>query len=534
MAKSGRVLSITRRDDEGSNSAVIKAANDYASRQITDPFAESYTFGSDGPAALPRTLRPPYDPQVLKLVPTQNNILLQCIAAMVTNCDLFGHDFDFIGEAEERESVEAQDELKRIKSLLENPNGKTSFKEIRRKLRNDFETFGYFYIEVGRNAIGEIAWFDHAPGETMRLCEIDETPVEVERQFMRGGEVEKITVREHFRPYVQQVGGKRIYFKEFGDPRDIHPETGREVSESLSEGEDYDPATTATEIIHFCNYTSGEPYGTPRWINNVIVAIGSRESDLVNLQFFKDNAIPAMAVLVSGGQLTEESIDALKDQFGATGLDAQNRVLVLEAKGDDLGGSTDDSPPVPTLKIQPLAHERQNDATFSEYDKDNRRKVRSSFRLPPIFVGESDDYTRATADASVDMANNQVFAPEREAFDDMVNHLLLSKEGQPPKYWRMKSKGAMIVSTEEILDALEILAELGAATPNLAIGVANQNFGLSIPDIEEDWGNQPFGLVKELIIADAIPKGDGFEKAFKSLQKVVSYVGKPKRKNRNA
>ena len=39
--------------------------------------------------------------------------------------------------------------------------------------------------------------------------------------------------------------------------------------------------------------------------------------------------------------------------------------------------------------------------------------VWSSFRLPPIFVGITSDYTRATASESREVAEEQVFEPER-------------------------------------------------------------------------------------------------------------------------
>ena len=41
--------------------------------------------------------------------------------------------------------------------------------------------------------------------------------------------------------------------------------------------------------------------------------------------------------------------------------------------------------------------------------KNNRDKIRSAFRLHPIYTGESQDYTRATADTARQVTEEQVF-----------------------------------------------------------------------------------------------------------------------------
>ena len=257
----------------------------------------------------------------------------------------------------------------------------------------------------------------------------------------------------------------------------------------------------ATEIHVEHLYNPGSPYGLPRWINQLPAIMGSRESELTNLQFFKDNAIPAMAVLVSGGHLTADSIDEIEELiYSVQGRDAVHRVMVLEAEGADKAVGPDKSLPAPRLEMKPLIHDRQSDALFQEYDKNNMAKVRSSFRLPPIFIGRSEDLTHATASSSLVMAESQVFGPERNKVDDFFNFVILSdKNGRPPAYWWFRSNPPRIVDPASMIDALETFDALGALSPNISIGFVNELFDLNIQPVQEEWGDFPMEIVMALV-----------------------------------
>lgn len=91
------------------------------------------------------------------------------------------------------------------------------------------------------------------------------------------------------------------------------------------------------------------------------------------------------------------------------------------------------------------------------------------------------------------VAETQVFGPERNVFDEVVNaKLLLDKDGVPARYWRVRSNPARLVAPEALLEALTTFDNMGAMTPNIAIGLANELFNLDIEEVEDDWGNLPF------------------------------------------
>lgn len=471
-----------------------KARRAYESTQIPDPFKTVYTSSltAAGPEHI---LPPPYNPYTLIKFPNENNTLLQCIDAMVINIEAYGYRLEHIGEEGEDESKEAIAEKIRLEALLEQPNEDYGLIEFRERKRRDKETLGYCFTEICRTEFGkEICSYYHVPAHTLRLTAQDREATEIKAWLQRDGKYVQQTVKKRFRRYIQEIGSRKVYFKEFGDPRKVSSRTGI-VSEDTPD------ADLATEIYMENRYTPGGPYGVPCWINQLPAVMGSRESELTNLQFFKDNAIPAMAIMVSGGHLTGDSIDEIEELiYSVQGRGSVHRVMILEAEGAEKAASTDGKIPAPKIEIKPLAGDRQSDALFQEYDKNNQVKIRSSFRLPPIFIGLSEDLTHATAQASLTMAEAQVFGPERNKVDEFFNFVILSdKEGRPPAEWRFRSNPPRIADPDTLVDALTVFDQLGALTPNISIGIANELFDLSIEPIDADWGDYPFDIVMSLL-----------------------------------
>lgn len=472
----------------------VKAMKSFESQQIPDPFNSKYTtsFTASGPQNI---LPPPYNPYTLIRFPNENNTLRQCIDAMVINIESMGYRLEYIGPENGEEGAEAQGEKIRLESLLSQPNGEYGLIDFRERLRRDYETFGYSFFEVCRSEYGrDIVSYYHVPAHTIRLTTQDAEETQVDIWLPRGGKFVKQKVMRRFRRYVQEIGTKRIYFKEFGDPRVISAETGLVVA-SL------DVSEQASEIKIMNLYTPGSAYGMPRWINQLPAIMGSRESELTNLNFFKSNAIPAMAILVSGGTLTADSIDEIEEHVTSVkGRDSVHRVMILEAEGSEHAAAPDKSIPSPKLEIKPLVNDRQKDALFQEYDANNMKKVRSSFRLSPMLLGGSEDVTYATAQASLVVAEGQVFGPERNKMDDLFNYTILSDEnGRPPVNWAFRSNPPRIADPKMVIEALDTLETLGALTPNISIGIANELFDLKIKRITEVWGDYPFAMAVALL-----------------------------------
>ncbi len=473
---------------------VIKQAA--TSQQVDDPF--KHQSGALGDASGMHIISPPFNFGALLRLPRENNMLRQCIDAMVTNVEGHGWRLEYTGPEEQEESEAAKAEKIMLENLLDFPNDDTTLQELRERVRRDIEILANAFLEVGRDAQNRIVLVSHVPGYTVRLTNKESEAVEVHVTLPREGKAQVQRVMKTFRRFIQIVGTKRVFFKEFGDPRPIDPTTGR-VNEELPLEQQ------ATELIHLTQHYPGTPYGIPKWINQMPAILGSRQAELTNLDFFKENAIPAMVLMVAGGSITQESIEDLEEQFvHAKGRASFNRITIIEARGDEEAASQDGNIPSPRMEIKPLQSERQKDALFQVYDKNNMAKIRSSFRLPPIFVGLSEDYTHATASASLEVAESQVFGPERAKTDDIWNMKILSTYS--PKFWSFRSLPPRITNSEDVVSAIEKFDTAGALNPNVIIGLANELFDLEIPLIEEPWGDIPFSLTTIAVQAGVEPE----------------------------
>lgn len=464
-------------------------------KQIPDPFTGFYSSAQNGDGT-PRIIEPEYCPTDLICLPGMSSTLGPCIDAMVTNCELTGFSLVFEGKEGKQVSKEAKAEKDRIMGLLSYPNPDDPFILIREKLRKDYESIGWAALEVLRDAQRNITGFYHIPAHSLRMTVKDENPTLVKAYRYVGGSLKSYQTRKRFRRWVQLVGSrKKVYFKEFGDPRPILSETGGIAKKSTP------TIDLATEIVVFGQFTPGFVYPLPRYINQIPAILGSREAEFTNLHFFKDNAIPAMAILVSGGFLTDETMKNLKEQFtNGRGRKSLNKVLLIEAQLDEETKDNADGPVEhPRLDFKTLSHDRQQDALFLEYEKSNADKVRSSFRLPPIFIGLTSDYTRATATASLELAENQVFAPERLKFDSIFNVTLLLDVDKPPRFWKLRSNGGKVVGASSISETLMRMEKVGGCTPNIAIQMAKTFLNMDIELIDKEWGDMPFEFSKALL-----------------------------------
>jgi PBSX family phage portal protein len=508
-ADGDQIVSFRGRETENDKDEVLSLVQKgEVSQQIVDIFKMQNLYGEAGDL---RIIAPPVSLPVLLRFPNDSSILRQCIEAMVINIEGHGYRLEYVGPDGDEQSDAAIQEAEMIEELLDQLNPDISLMEMRKRTRWDIETLGFGFWELGRSQEGKPSFLSHLPGHTVRMTTADKNPVTVDVTTNLFGKKVVTSVRRFFRRYVQIVGTTKVYFKELGDPRSIDPKTGNE-NPNLA----YDE--TATEVVPYIQYYPGQLYGLPRWFNNMVAIQTSRQAELTNLDYFKDNAIPALVVMVSGGMLSRTNIGQMEEHItAARGRQAQNRVLLLEALADKSAATKDGKVAPPTINVQPLAGERPKEGMFLELGNDCNEKVRSSFRLPPIFTGHAQDYSHASAKTSYEVAEGQVFGPERAIMDDVLNRSILSEYGV--KYWEVRSNPPKMADPEEMLNAVEVFDQVGAMSPNIAIGLANEMFGLDIPLIEDDWGEYPFPIVQAMAQGGTLL---GFEDITKPVEEATT------------
>lgn len=437
-------------------------------------------------------LAPPYNPAFLAMCVERSNMLKQCIAAMVVNVTAGGHE-----AVPARTGMEMdKNEQEVLESFIESCNSEESMATMLGKVEDDYETYGYGFIEVIRNRRGRVTLLRYVPSATCRLLPKDvDNPQLVEYDVARGKAVHKISEYRTFRKFVQIIGGKYRYFREFGDQRPMDMDTG-----------EFGPVKRemrATEIIHLRQH-SNDAYGVPRWINQLPSVLGSRESEECNLRYFEDNTVPPMILSVSGGRLTKQSyaeMRALADQAGV-GKDRQHKIMLIEAVAENQG-LDDKGANTVQVRVDKLTDSRQSDGLFKEYDEGNQAKIRSSFRLPPVAVGLSQDVTFATARVSAFIAESQVYRPARDAIDEILNkRLIQGEQGLGLRTVKLQSRVPSITDAENLIKSLTALNTMGAITPRMANETASRVLQIELPAYPkketegwEEWMDKPILFV---------------------------------------
>jgi len=119
---------------------------------------------------------------------------------------------------------------------------------------------------------------------------------------------ESVRIPRRLRRFVQYQNGRYVYFKSFGDPRTISKLTGAVYPDVRSLLRDRSDDAPATELLHFAIHSSRSPYGVPRWIGNMLSVLGSRQMEEVNYMYFSNKSVPPLALLVSGGKLSDNTV----------------------------------------------------------------------------------------------------------------------------------------------------------------------------------------------------------------------------------
>ena len=441
-------------------------------------------------------LSPYYNPSKLFEMVENCSSLDACIETMEANIDGFGHEFLFIGPKEKKFDKEVQDEKRLLIEFFSKVNEIQSFPILRRELRRDLETTGNAYIEVVRYPDKSLAALYRADARYMRLQVKQNKHVEVVVDLPRFGISKKTVIYKRFRRYcmlVNPVQGQLRWFKEYGDPRRMCAITGK-YEDELENGETIQEE--ATEIIHL-KHGNGV-YGVPRWIGLTSTILGLQAADFVNYDLFNNQAVPPLAILVSNGTLTENSIEDIADLLESRkGVENFHKILLLEAVSLDSTGGMEGSKSTAKVDIKEFSTARKEDAIFKAYIELSEKRIRARYRLPPLYLGVAEEYSRSTSDTSKLVAEEQVFKPERNKFDELVNFTIMKELGA--KYWKFSTIGPRMIEGNEVIEAFKKFADAGVLTINQGIRIVNHVLGLDATEYDQVWANYPVPIIMSLL-----------------------------------
>lgn len=403
-----------------------------------DDFSSLYT---DVTGSSVVCIEPPYNPSTLLDLVTRNNVLGQCIDAMELNID--GTDIEIVDL--DKDTKTSEKDKKALMAFFDEVFPGKSFISVRRTLRRQLESIGWSFLEILRNSNGDVVGLRNIRAQNVRLVRLDQ-PVKVTKFVIRGGKEVPVTYMERQRRYLYKTGTFSLYYKDFGVERRLDKKTGKWEEEGKIVSDD----VNATELLMFkINEDTDTEYGVPRWINNIPSVLGSRKAEEYNLKFFDSGGIPPAVVFLEGGALAEDVMKQLKAYFNSD--DSANRVAVVSVQSTS--GSLNTVGNV-KVNVEKFGDTASKDALWQNYDKNAEEHVRVAFRLPPLFVGRAQDYSFATAMTSFMVTEAQVFSPERDEFDDIVNKNIVKALGY--KGIGIKSKDITLKNVDMLLKLLEL------------------------------------------------------------------------------
>lgn len=406
----------------------------------------------------------------------------------------------------------ARIERMQLEMFFRQPTADLTMVDLRMRLRQDLEVTGNAYIEVIRNRAGQISMLEHAQSITMRLRQLDPVVTSDVKRRVSAITVRDVEMPRRWRTFAQRLthtrstkGWTATYFKQLGDPRTVSAETGRAFVDVAALKQAEPTARVATEMLHFKIPHPRYAYGMPRWLGALMAVVGTRSSEEVNASYFDSKTIPPGFLLVSGGTLGSKSKDKLEQYLKehVKGREKFWSIIVIEAEGKSNQSNPNMRPPRVQIEWVPMTSAQPQDALFQNYEERNTEKVGNQFRLPKILRGDAKDFNRSTADASLRYAEQQVFQPERERVDSMINNVLFPHMGV--RYWEFVSNSPVTRDPVELSEILERLANI--LTPNEQRRVVGDIINDVLPDIEEQWGSVPLEVLK--LQAAALPPAPG-------------------------
>jgi len=362
-------------------------------------------------------VEPPYNPRQLALLVERNTWHYACCAQKAHDVAGLGWQMrpgtDGKGKPEDGE---------RLQRFFANCNPRMSLREVLYCAQFDYESMGWLAIEVVRDLQGTPRELWHVPAHTIRVHA--SKPV-----------------------FCQLRGDKRVWFKEFGEPRTYRRSDGRETR-SLSSEE------AANELIYVKSYfPMSSYYGVPASIPALGALIGELEAREYNLRFFENHAIPAYAVIVEGGDLDDDSRELVRRYFRTEVRRNPHKTLILS------------SPTGVTIRLEKL-NAQVREGSFRFYRKDNRDEVIAAHRVPPYRLGiaETGSLGGNVSRETTEIYKTSVVKPRQETLEDRLNRLI--REGFGIEGWQFKFDEIDTRDEAADVEKTSKLFAVGALSPN--------------------------------------------------------------------
>lgn len=452
-------------------------------------------------------ISPPYDPWVLTATVEESDILPALVDAMAVNV---AHGVELVPTFATTDPetglpaaapADAEAQRAQLEAWVAGLNPDLGLTGVLDRAQRDLEKIGWATLEVLRDKSGEVAALEHLPAYTTRLGR-GSAPILVDSPVVdpQTGGLARAPRYVRFRTIVQVVGGVATYFKAFGDPRFINHRTGQAALTSWGVDE-LGNALDATEVLYVDLYSGHSPYGVPRWVGASTHVRAGRSTGEVIAAYFDGAPIGAKLAMLVGGTFRQDSLRQALDKIDGMARGVENAFTLITIEANAGSGAArdplDETRDAPArLTLEDLVWELPESWYLGPDSllEGSSRRLRRTFRLPPIFTGDADDYSRASAETSNLVADQQVFQPARALWHRKLDRLVLELG---ITRWQLRLRGPKAASVDG--GDLAPLVDGGGATPNQLRARSAEVLGQPFRPIPEAWGDRPIALVLELV-----------------------------------
>lgn len=308
------------------------------------------------------------------------------VDALVDNIVSLGYYFDYSRKADKlrakkaREGQDAkekaddkfEDEKDKLEDRIATFNQIDLFQEVLYKVAKDRFTTGNGYMEIGRTVDGRIGYIGHVPASTIRI------------RRLRDG-------------FVQYVGSKPVFFKNYGDTSARNPYGG----------------ARANELIHYKKYSPiDEYYGVPEVVSAIDAIASNRFATQYNIEYFENKAVPRYMIKVRGVKLSLTQKRDLIKLFDAETKGRSHRTILVPLPGNDKA----------EIEFVPVENGKQ-EASFMESINSNIKTILARHRVPMNRLGITEGSSLAGSRDADKIFKESVCRPEQRVFEMLVGRV---------------------------------------------------------------------------------------------------------------
>ena len=324
---------------------------------------------------------PIVDPVVLAQLYSRNVAHKACVDAKTANCVGLGWELKPKRDADPEKATEQAEVLEDFLDLCARRDGKT-LTELLTSARKDEEAVGWAAIEITRNGKGRVDGLFHIHAYTLR------------RRKDRDG-------------WVQKVQGEYRYFRDYG----------RKVEDTT----DPERFSDANEILVLGEDSPDSPfYPMPDHVPALGDILGDESAQLYQVQFFKNNAVPRIAICVEGGQLDEDTKSYILSYLREGIRGEAHQTLLLQTQPG--AGEA-------KIHIEKLTVGTSEEADFMAYRRWCRDTVIMAHRVSPSKVTIVEDANRSNTTDQDKTFKEQVLKPDQERYEARIQWLLEDEFG---------------------------------------------------------------------------------------------------------